>query len=90
MKVKLSKWQLDVAEDEQRFKVICAGRRSGKSVLARLLLLKWASEQPGVYYLVSPTYKQAKAIHWHEAKKEIPPQWIKATNNGYSKDKIWC
>ena len=80
MKAKLSKWQYQVANDEHRFKVICAGRRSGKSVLARLLLLKWAVETPGVYYLVSPTYKQAKAIHWHEAKKEIPQSWIKATN----------
>ena len=72
MKVKLSHWQTKVANDEHRFKVICAGRRSGKSVLARLTLLKWAVEQEGVYYLVSPTYKQAKAIHWYEAKKEIP------------------
>ena len=80
MKVKLNKWQLEVARDDHRFKVICAGRRSGKSVLARLTLLKWAVETPGVYYLVSPTYKQAKAIHWYEAKKEIPRTWIKKTN----------
>lgn len=80
MKVRLSPWQLKVARDEHRFKVICAGRRSGKSVLARLTLLKWATETPGVYYLVSPTYKQAKAIHWFDAKKEIPKSWIQKTN----------
>jgi hypothetical protein len=81
MKVKLSPWQLKVAKDEHRFKVICAGRRSGKSVLARLTLLKWAVEQAGVYYLVSPTYKQAKSIHWHDGfKKEIPQKWIGKTN----------
>jgi hypothetical protein len=80
MRVKLNKWQLEVAQNNHRFKVICAGRRSGKSVLARLTLLKWAVEKPGTYYLVSPTYKQAKSIHWYEAKKEIPRQWIQKTN----------
>ena len=80
MDIQLNKWQADVSKDEHRFKVICAGRRSGKSVLARLTMLKWALETPGVYYLVSPTYKQAKAIHWYEAKKEIPRKWIRKTN----------
>lgn len=80
MKVKLSPWQLEVANDPHRFKVICAGRRSGKSVLARLLLLKWALEKVGTYYLVSPTYRQAKSIHWTEIRKEIPKEWIAKTN----------
>ena len=80
MKVKLSKWQLEVARDNHRFRVICAGRRSGKSVLARLTLFKWALENPGVYYLVSPTYRQAKEIHWREFRKEIPRAWTVKSN----------
>ena len=44
--VKLIKWQLDVATDPHRFKIICAGRRAGKSVLSRLIVLKWATEEP--------------------------------------------
>ncbi len=80
MKVRLNPWQLEVANDPHRFKVICAGRRSGKSVLARLLLLKWALEHIGTYYLVSPTYRQAKSIHWTEIRKEIPREWIAKTN----------
>lgn len=80
MKVKLNPWQLEVANDPHRFKVICAGRRSGKSVLARLLLLKWAVSNIGTYYLVSPTYRQAKSIHWTEIRKEIPREWIAKTN----------
>ncbi len=80
MKVRLSPWQLEVANDPHRFKVICAGRRSGKSVLARLLLLKWALTNIGTYYLVSPTYRQAKSIHWTEIRKEIPREWILKTN----------
>ena len=80
MKVKLNDWQLQVAQDNHRFRIVCAGRRSGKSVLARLTVLKWALENAGVYYIVSPTYKQAKSIHWIEYKKEIPRQWVQKTN----------
>lgn len=80
MRVKLNKWQLEVANDTHRFKVICAGRRSGKSVLARLTLLKWSLQNVGTYYLVSPTYRQAKSIHWTELRKEVPKEWILKTN----------
>ena len=80
MRVKLNKWQNEVANDTHRFKVICAGRRSGKSVLARLTLLKWALGNIGTYYLVSPTYRQAKSIHWNELRREVPREWIVKTN----------
>lgn len=80
MKVKLNRWQLEVANDNHRFKVICAGRRSGKSTYAQLQVLKWALENQGVYYIVSPTYKQSKAIHWRELKTIIPKAWIQKTN----------
>ena len=80
MKIKLNQWQITVANDPHRFKVICAGRRSGKSVLARLSLLRWAVTNPGYYYLVSPTYRQAKSIHWEEMRKEIPHQWVAKTD----------
>ena len=77
MDAKFNEWQSEVYKDKHRFKVICAGRRSGKSVLARTIVYKWATEKPGRYWIVSPTYKQAKSIHWSEAVKEIPKQWIK-------------
>jgi PBSX family phage terminase large subunit len=80
MKVKLSKWQLEVANDPHRFKVICAGRRSGKSTYAQLQVLKWSLQSVGLYYIVSPTYKQSKSIHWRELKKIIPKNWIQKTN----------
>jgi hypothetical protein len=81
VKVKLHKTQHQVANDKHRFKVICAGRRWGKSVLARMMVLKWATEDQGLYWIVSPTYKQAKMIHWREIKKEIPEAWIESLNN---------
>lgn len=80
MKKKLHKGQYEVATDEHRFKVICAGRRWGKSTLAQLIVLQWATKQVGLYYIVSPTYKQAKSIHWRELKTIIPPDWIIKTN----------
>lgn len=80
MKVKLHEKQLAVATDTHRFRVICAGRRFGKSVLAQLVVLKWATENPGVYFIVSPTYKQSKQIHWRGLQQIIPRDWIAKKN----------
>jgi hypothetical protein len=79
-KISLSPWQLEVAADMHRFKVICAGRRSGKSVLARMTILNWCTLSVGLYWIVSPTYRQAKQIHWRELKKEVPKEWIEKLN----------
>jgi len=78
--IKLHAGQMEIAVDKHRYRVICAGRRWGKSVLSRMIVLKWALEKVGVYYIVSPTYKQAKSIHWREIKKEIPKLWITKVN----------
>jgi len=80
MKVVLSKWQLEVAKDTHRFRIVCAGRRTGKSVLSRLLVLQWALKEEGVYWIVSPTYKQSKTIHWREFQKEVSRDWIAKKN----------
>lgn len=80
MEIKLNRWQTQVFEDDHRFRVVCAGRRSGKSVLSRLIVLKWALEQPGLYWIVSPTYKQSKQIHWRDLQKEVSPTWVDKKN----------
>lgn len=64
MQVKLHHGQLEVARDQHRFRVICAGRRWGKSVLSQLIVLQWAAKEVGTYWIVSPTYRQGKQIHW--------------------------
>jgi len=71
--------QYEVALDKHRFKIICAGRRWGKSTLSRMIVLDWAAK-PGLYFIVSPTYKQSKMIHWRDFQKEIPTAWIKKKN----------
>lgn len=62
----LLKWQQDVFKDDTRFKVICAGRRTGKSRLAAISLVIEALECPvgsSVMY-VAPTLGQARSIMW--------------------------
>lgn len=59
-------WQLEVWQDQHRFKVIAAGRRCGKSNLAIKMLLARALEAPegsAVVY-VAPTLGQARQIAW--------------------------
>ena len=80
MKVKLIKWQKLVANNDHRFRIVCAGRRAGKSVLSRMIVLQWAVKEPGLYWIVSPTYKQSKMIHWRDIQGEIPLDWIRSKN----------
>jgi hypothetical protein len=75
--VKLTPPQLEIVKDSHRFKVVCAGRRFGKSVLARMIMLGWAKE-PGLYWIVSPTHQQGKDIHWLQGfRQEIPRKFVK-------------
>lgn len=80
MKVKLHEGQLSVANDSHRFRVICAGRRWGKSVLSQLIVLKWATASVGTYWIVSPTYRQGKQIHWRGLQQIVPREWIAKKN----------
>jgi len=80
MDVKLHKGQVEIVKDNHRFKIICAGRRWGKSVLSQIITLKQALDNPGLYFIVSPTYKQSKMIHWRQLLQIIPPQWIQKKN----------
>lgn len=81
MIVKLHPKQKEVALDTHRFRVLCAGRRFGKSVLAQIEAMRWATDHPnGLIWIVSPTYKQSKQIHWRGLKQLVPKQWIAKTN----------
>lgn len=80
MKVHLSPWQIAVWNDQHRFKVVCSGRRSGKSVFAQLTVIYWASQNVGDYYIVAPTYRQAKEIHWRGIQEFIPKALVQSKN----------
>ena len=76
MQVILSPWQTKVWNDDHRFRIVCAGRRSGKSVLSQLTAIDWANKEVGRYWIVCPTYRQAKSIHWEGLRHYVPQKLI--------------
>ena len=54
--IKLLPWQQEVWEDKARFKVVAAGRRTGKSRLAAsMLIVKGLEATSGSIFYVAPT-----------------------------------
>lgn len=65
LEVKLLKWQQKVYSSKARFKVIAAGRRTGKTRLAAWMLLLYALKPgPGNVFYIAPTQGQARDILW--------------------------
>lgn len=65
LSVKLLKWQQKVYSSKARFKVIAAGRRTGKTRLAAWMLLLYAlTPGPGNVFYIAPTQGQARDILW--------------------------
>jgi len=61
--------QIALITDDIRFKVVPAGRRSGKSERAKRYVVKRAMKTPGKeYFLAAPTRDQAKKIFWNDLK----------------------
>lgn len=64
--INLLPWQQEVWNDPARFKVVAAGRRTGKSRMAAYLLLVNALQtQKGSIFYVAPTQGQARDIMWN-------------------------
>lgn len=73
--------QTMVADDTNRFKVVCAGRRWGKSYLSIREMCKFASKPNQKVYYIAPTYRQAKTIIWDDLIKRLTEvRWIKKIN----------
>jgi predicted phage terminase large subunit-like protein len=65
LEIKLLPWQQDVWNDKSRFKVVAAGRRTGKSRLAAWMLIVEALQADrGHVWYVAPTQGQARDIMW--------------------------
>jgi phage terminase large subunit-like protein len=64
--ISLLNWQQEVWNDKTRFKVVAAGRRTGKSRLAAYLLIVQAlqTDRGNIFY-VAPTQGQARDIMWN-------------------------
>ena len=65
LNIELLPWQQDVWGDTTRFKIVAAGRRTGKSRLAAWLLIVNALDAgKGHVFYVAPTQGQARDIMW--------------------------
>lgn len=69
----LSGWQNVVASDLHRFRVICVGRRAGKTTLAIEEIKGKAIYRPNKICYICPTFQQARDIAWEELKKQLKP-----------------
>lgn len=75
MKIALHRNQGIVFRSTSRFKVVAAGRRFGKTVMACVVLFHEALKvKDRVFWLVAPTYGQAKELAWDILLRMIPPE----------------
>lgn len=75
----LTPTQNEIAADRHRFRVICCGRRWGKTTLAIEEIKGKALSKPSRIAYIAPTYQQARDIAWEMLRKELLPI-IKQTN----------
>ena len=62
-------WKIDaqrkaILQDKSRYKVICSGRRWGKSFMSVMWLLHTPLKSNERRWIVFPTYRQAKMVSW--------------------------
>lgn len=72
--------QMEVYQARSRFKVVVAGRRWGKTQLAKTSMIKFAKVKNRLIWYVAPSYRMAKQIMWPELIAALPRRWIKKIN----------
>jgi len=70
-----------IARDTSRFRVVNAGRRFGKSVLASEEIKGVALSRPTRIVYIAPTIQQARDIMWDMLKRELRPITKKANES---------
>jgi len=68
--------QAEFLADTHRYKVLNWGRRSGKSVAVWEKVVLEGMLRQGTYYIIAPTYKQAKAIYWRDICKRYKGEFM--------------
>ena len=77
----LSGPQSEVYTSPARFKMLCSGRRFGKTHLCLVQLIVWAAMKSGsLNWYIAPTYKSAKQIAWRQLKAMVPKDLFAAKN----------
>ena len=73
--------QKQVWDAEHRFKLLCSGRRFGKTYLCIARLVAWAIQNPGsLNWYVTQTYKSAKQIAWRQLRTMVPVEMFAKKN----------
>ncbi|WP_254547496.1 terminase large subunit [Halomarina pelagica] len=81
----LSPWQADVFESNARFRIVRAGRRAGKNILAVADQIEyaraparspWGADRQATCWWVGPTYDQAYRYGFLKALENLPEHWI--------------
>ena len=73
--------QREVWEADKRFKLLCSGRRFGKTYLCITRLICWAMEKPGsLCWYVTANYRMAKQIAWRQLKTMAPEELVVKRN----------
>ena len=65
--------QSQIAKATNRFRVVCCGRRFGKTTLAVEEIKGKAISKPNRIAYIAPTYRQARDIAWEMLRKELQP-----------------
>lgn len=61
--------QADLVNDQVRFKVVPAGRRSGKTERAKRFMAREMMRTSLPYFIAAPTRNQVKKIYWEDMKR---------------------
>jgi hypothetical protein len=71
----LTEPQREVWDSDSRFKLLCSGRRFGKTYLCIARLITWAASKPNsLNWYVTANYRMAKQIAWRQLKNMVPPE----------------
>jgi phage FluMu gp28-like protein len=74
--------QMEIYNDKHRFKVVCCGRRFGKTRLCSyIVIIRALLKAEQVIWIVSPKYAQT-AILWRMLKKYLPRSHVKDVKEG--------
>ena len=77
----LTEMQKTVSNSKSRFKVLCSGRRSGKTYLSINEMAKHARHPNRKVMYIAPSYRMARQIVWDDLKEMLRAKnWIKKIN----------
>lgn len=78
----LNPGQRAISNDTTRFRVVCAGRRWGKTHLSIRELARFARYPDQLVYYISPSYRMSKQIAWRSLKKKLTGlNWVTKAND---------